>query len=234
MANIGENLRLVRSEIDAAAIKAGRDPKSVTLIAVSKMNPAEAILEAGQCGQTVFGENKVQELLEKQAVIKEPFEWHLIGHLQTNKVRQVVGKVSMIHSVDTVKLAETIDKESKRIGIVTDILLEINIGAEESKFGIAPDSLSDFVDRIKELKYIRIKGLMTVAPICEKAEDNRVYFKKMKELYVDISSKENDNIDMSVLSMGMSSDYEIAIEEGATHVRVGTAIFGARNYSVNQ
>lgn len=231
MIDIGNNLSAIRKRVEEAAIRSGRDKNSVTLIAVSKMNPAEAVNEAVKHGQKVFGENKVQELLDKQEHTEDGLEWHLIGHLQTNKVRQVIGRVKLIHSVDTLKLAETIDKESQKKGVITDILLEVNIGHEESKFGILPEDVSSFVDSIKELHNIRIKGLMTVAPICEKDEDNRGYFKKMKELFVDISSKDNDNIDMSVLSMGMSSDFEIAIEEGATHVRVGTSVFGARNYN---
>lgn len=238
---IANNLDAIRERIKAAALKAGRNPEDITLIAVSKLNPAESVLAAIEHGQTDFGENWVKEMLEKQAEVEKSLsevsygtpgeiKWHFIGHLQTNKVKQLIGKTVLIHSVDSVKLATFIDNESKKKDTVTDILLEINIGDEESKYGIGPNDAVKFADSLKDLKNIRIRGLMTVAPICDDPEANRPYFKKMRELFVDIKSKNYDNISMDILSMGMTLDFETAIEEGATHVRVGTGIFGARDY----
>ena len=238
---IANNLDAIRERIKAAALKAGRNPEDITLIAVSKLNPAESVLAAIEHGQTDFGENWVKEMLEKQAEVEkslsevsygipDEIKWHFIGHLQTNKVKQLIGKTVLIHSVDSVKLATFIDNESKKKDTVTDILLEINIGDEESKYGIGPNDAVKFADSLKDLKNIRIRGLMTVAPICDDPEANRPYFKKMRELFVDIKSKNYDNISMDILSMGMTLDFETAIEEGATHVRVGTGIFGARDY----
>ncbi len=229
--DIKNNIDDIESRIEDACRKAGRGRSDVTLIAVSKMNPPEAIIEAHNCGLDTFGENKVQELCDKLEVIKEPLKWHLIGHLQTNKVKYIVGKVEMIHSVDSIRLAETIDKESQKRGVITDILLEINVADEESKFGIRPEECETAAREIAKLKNVRIKGLMTVAPFTEDAETNRLYFRQMRELSVDIASKNIDNISMNVLSMGMTGDFEVAIEEGATHIRVGTGIFGARDYS---
>ena len=228
---ICRNLEEVENRIENACRRAGRDRKEVTLIAVSKMNPAETVIAAHDCGIDVFGENKVQELCDKIETIPFPLKWHLIGHLQTNKVKYIIGKVEMIHSVDSVKLARIIDKESEKKGVITDILLEINIAQEESKYGIRPEECEAVVREISAFKNVRIRGLMTVAPFTEEAETNRPYFKQMRELSVDIASKNIDNISMNVLSMGMTGDFEVAIEEGATHVRVGTGIFGARDYS---
>ncbi|MBQ3912048.1 MAG: YggS family pyridoxal phosphate-dependent enzyme [Lachnospiraceae bacterium] len=228
---MGRNLSLIEERIAAACKRAGRDRDEVTLIAVSKMNPAEAVVAAHECGIDTFGENKVQELCGKIEVIGVPLKWHLIGHLQTNKVKYIVGKVAMIHSVDSLKLAEVIDKESEKAGVVTDILLEINIAGEESKYGIAHSETEALARSISSLKHVRICGLMTVAPETDEPENNRPYFRQMRELSVDIASKNIDNISMNVLSMGMTGDFEIAVEEGATHVRVGTGIFGARDYS---
>ncbi|MCR4721437.1 MAG: YggS family pyridoxal phosphate-dependent enzyme [Lachnospiraceae bacterium] len=238
---IAENLKEIRSRIKAAAERAGRDPKDITLIAVSKLNPAEAVETAVAHDQYEFGENWVKELLEKETEVgsflrnhspekADIIKWHFIGHLQTNKVKQLIGKTVLIHSVDSLKLATVIDTESKKKNVVTDILLEINIGDEESKYGIKPDDAVAFVDSLSDLKNIKIRGLMTVAPICDNPEANRLYFKKMKELFIDIKAKNNDNINMGILSMGMTLDFETAIEEGATHIRVGTGIFGARDY----
>ncbi len=228
---IGRNLSLIEERIAAACKRAGRDRNEVTLIAVSKMNPVEAVVAAHECGIDTFGENKVQELCGKIEAIGVPLRWHLIGHLQTNKVKYIAGKVVMIHSVDSLKLAEVIDKESEKAGVVTDILLEINIAGEESKYGIAPSETEALARSISPLKHVRICGLMTVAPETDEPENNRPYFRQMRELSVDIASKNIDNISMNVLSMGMTGDFEIAVEEGATHVRVGTGIFGARDYS---
>lgn len=238
---IAQNLDAIRGRIASAAERAGRKAGDITLIAVSKLNPAESVEAAIAHDQLEFGENWVKELLEKESAVEEYLEanspetaeklkWHFIGHLQTNKVRQLIGKTVLIHSVDSFKLASVIDTESKKKDVITDVLLEINIGDEESKYGIRPDEAVDFADSLKNLHNIRIRGLMTVAPICDDPEANRPYFKKMRELFVDIKSKNNDNISMDVLSMGMTLDFEAAIEEGATHVRVGTGIFGARDY----
>lgn len=239
---ISQNLIEIREGIKAAAERSGRDPKEITLIAVSKLNPAESVEAALDNDQFEFGENWVKELLEKQSAVgeylsknepskSEKIKWHFIGHLQTNKVKQLIGKTVLIHSVDSYRLAAVIDSESKKKNVVTDILLEINIGNEESKYGITPDDAVTFAGSLEEFKNIRIRGLMTVAPICDDPEANRPYFKKMKELFIDIKSKNYDNINMDVLSMGMTLDFETAIEEGATHIRVGTGIFGARDYS---
>ena len=230
------NIDKIKARIAAACERSGRDPEEVSLIAVSKMNPAEAVREAYECGQRLFGENKVQELCEKQdefdsLIPGNEAEWHLIGHLQTNKVKYVIGRVKMIHSVDSVRLAAEIEKESAKKDVVTDILLEVNISLEESKFGITPDNIYEILSEISAMKHIRVRGLMTVAPYTDYPETNRIYFRKLKDLSVDISRKNNDNITMNVLSMGMTGDFETAIEEGATYVRVGTGIFGARDYS---
>ncbi len=238
---ISQNLDGIRERIACAAKKAGRNPEDITLIAVSKLNPAESVETAIAHDQYEFGENWVKELLEKEDQVNAFLEsndpektnaikWHFIGHLQTNKVKQLIGKTVLIHSVDSLKLATVIDTESKKKNVVTDILLEINIGDEESKYGIRPDDAVAFADSLAGLTNIKIRGLMTVAPICDAPESNRPYFKKMRELFVDIKAKNNDNISMDVLSMGMTLDFETAIEEGATHVRVGTGIFGARDY----
>lgn len=231
---MSSNIASVLKNIDAACKKAGRDKSSVKLIAVSKMNPAEAVVSAYNAGLSVFGENKVQELIEKQDALNElnnKLEWHLIGHLQTNKVKYVIGRVAMIHSVDSEKLAEEINRISEKKGCITDILIEVNIADEESKFGITADNCEEIVRKIAVLKNIRIKGLMCIAPQTECPEDNRKYFIKLRELSVDIDSKNIDNVSMCELSMGMTGDYCVAIEEGATMVRVGTGIFGKRNYN---
>ncbi len=228
---IAENLESVENRIKAACARSGRDRSEVTLIAVSKLNPPEAVDEAFSCGQTVFGENRVQELCGKMEAVSHDVKWHLIGHLQSNKVKYIIGRVEMIHSVDSVKLAEVIDTESAKRDVITDILLEVNVAEEESKFGIRPEELESVVRDISHLANVRVRGLMTVAPYTEDPESNRPYFRQMREFSVDIASKNIDNITMNVLSMGMTGDFEVAIEEGATHVRVGTGIFGARDYS---
>ena len=220
----------VSARITAACERAGRDPREVTLIAVSKTMPVEAIREAMACGMVDFGENRPQELRDKQAEIKEPLRWHMIGALQTNKLKYVIGKTTLIHSVDSVHLAEAIEEMSAKKDLVTEVLLEVNIAGEDSKHGIAPEDLEQLVRIVAKFSHIKIRGLMTVAPYTEVAEDNRVYFRKMKQLMVDINSKNIDNVYMDILSMGMTGDYEIAVEEGATLVRVGTGIFGHRVY----
>jgi len=227
---IGDAIAEVRQKIDAACKRVGRNTEEVTLIAVSKTMPVEAIREAMQCGITHFGENRPQELRDKQAEIEESLSWHMIGALQTNKLKYVVGKTVLIHSVDSEHLAEAIEAESEKRGVISEILLEINIAGEASKHGIRPDELEAMVRRLARFPHIKMRGLMTVAPYTETAEENRHYFQIMKQLMVDINSKNIDNVYMDILSMGMTGDYEIAVEEGATLVRVGTGIFGHRVY----
>lgn len=228
------NIAEVLKNIDEACKKSGRDRKEVKLIAVSKMNPYDAVADAFNAGLSIFGENKVQELTEKQEALGElnkSLEWHLIGHLQSNKVKYIIGKVAMIHSVDSVKLAEEINRQSLKHENVTDILIEVNIADEESKFGITADNCEEIVREIAKFENIRIQGLMCIAPQTDNPEDNRKYFIKLRQLSVDIGSKNIDNVSMCELSMGMTGDYCVAIEEGATMVRVGTGIFGKRNYN---
>ena len=229
---IKENIEQVREKIAAACRRAGRDPKEVTLIAVSKTKPVSDIYEAMETGIVDFGENKVQELTEKYETIAQPLNWHMIGHLQRNKVKYIVDKVKLIHSVDSLRLAEQISKEAVKKNVEVDILIEVNVAEEESKFGMDTEETAQLIQDISTLPGIHIRGLMTVAPYTDDPEDNRVYFKNLKQLAVDIERKNIDNVTMSVLSMGMTGDYEVAIEEGATMVRVGTGIFGARDYSV--
>lgn len=228
---IAENIREVEAEIAAACERAGRDVNEVTLIAVSKTKPIEMLKEAYEAGARYFGENKVQEICEKHDQLPDDVHWQMIGHLQRNKVKQVVGKVDLIHSVDSMRLAEEIDKESAKKGIITDILLEVNMAKEESKFGLMPEEVMDFVHEIVRLKNVRVKGLMTIAPFVEDPEENRKHFANLRKLFIDIGKEKVNNVNMSVLSMGMSNDYIVAVEEGATMVRVGTKIFGERNYA---
>lgn len=229
---ISENLSIVEEKITAACKRAGRNRDEVKLIAVSKTHPIEAIRQAMEYGIKSFGENKVQELKNKMDVIKEDLDWHLIGHLQTNKVKYVAGRVSLIHSLESIRLAEALNKEAGKLGVITDVLVEVNMGAEESKFGIKPEDACDFISRVSKFENIKIRGLMTVAPFTEEAEENRQYFRQLKKIMVDLNSKNIHNVCMNVLSMGMTGDYEVAIEEGATLVRVGTGIFGHRDYSI--
>ena len=228
---IQENLHCVQENIKKACERAGRNPNEVTLIAVSKTKPLSMIEEAYAAGMREFGENKPQEMRDKAKLWDAPVHWHMIGTLQSNKIKYVVGTACMIHSVDSLALALAIEKEAAKKELVMDILLEVNIANEESKHGFSEEELDFIVKEIAKLPHLRLRGLMTVAPYTENAEKNRIYFRKMKELLVDINRKNIDNIIMDSLSMGMSSDYEVAIEEGATMVRVGTGIFGERNYS---
>lgn len=227
-----ENYAEVTERIVIAAKKSGRRAEDIHLLAATKTIPVEVINHAIKSGVTLIGENRVQELLSKLDYYDQSATRHLIGHLQTNKVRQVVGKVSMIESVDSVKLAAEISRRSEELGIVTDILVEINIGGEESKSGIKPDEAEKIITEISSLSGIKVEGLMTIPPICEKIEENLRYFDQMRNLFVDISAKKIDNVNMSYLSMGMSDDYEDAILCGANIVRVGTRLFGRRNYPV--
>lgn len=230
--DITENLSIVENKIAAACKRAGRERDEVKLIAVSKTQPVEAIREAIEYGINSFGENRVQELREKTEIIKDNLDWHLIGHLQTNKVKYVVGKVSLIHSLENIRLAEAIDKEAKKHNVIVDVLVEVNIAKEDTKFGVNPEEVESFIREVLIFKNINIRGLMTVAPYTDISEENRKYFKQLKKIMVDLNSKNIHNVNMNVLSMGMTGDYEIAIEEGATLVRVGTGIFGSRDYDV--
>lgn len=227
---VTENLKVVEEKIRQACERSMRDRDDVTLIAVSKTKPIDMIREAMDAGIVTFGENKVQELLEKQKILTEPLDWHMIGHLQRNKVRQIVGRVKRIHSVDSLRLAEQIQNDCQKQGVTADILIEVNMAGEESKFGLKPEETEDIIRKISTYSNIRVQGLMTIAPFVENPEENRVYFRNLHKLLVDINSKNIDNINMSELSMGMTGDYEVAIEEGATYVRVGTGIFGSRQY----
>ena len=227
-----ENLDIVRENIKRACDRAGRSYDEVTLIAVSKTKPLSDIETLMQYGETEFGENKVQELVDKYETISSPVHWHLIGHLQTNKVKYIVDKVSLIHSVDSVHLAKEIEKEAAKHNLIVDILIQVNIAHEDTKFGIDETAVYDLLNEIKDYPHIRVNGLMTIAPFVDNAEENRIHFRKMNQLLLDIKSKNIDNIDMSILSMGMTNDYMVAIEEGATMVRVGTGIFGERNYNI--
>jgi hypothetical protein len=228
---IKENLKTVQDNINAACERAGRDPSEVTLVAVSKTKPVEMLMEAYEAGVRDFGENYVQELVDKIETMPKDIRWHMIGHLQRNKVKYIVGKVCMIHSVDSLRLAEEISKESVKKNVNTDILVEVNVGNEESKFGITLDEACETVEKMAVLPNISIRGFMTSAPFVENAEDNRKIFSDLHKIIVDIKGKNIDNTTMDVLSMGMTNDYVVAVEEGSSLVRVGTAIFGARNYN---
>ena len=225
---IKENLNRVQENIRNACARAGRKEDEVTLIAVSKTKPVSMLEEAYALGVRDFGENKVQELCEKHEVLESDIRWHMIGHLQRNKVHQVMGKAVLIHSVDSLRLAEQIETEAAKKDMVADILLEVNVAKEESKYGFFLEDTEAAIREIAKFPHVRIKGLMTIAPFVDNPEENRGIFKKLFEFAVDIGGKNIDNVTMSVLSMGMSGDFEVAIEEGATMVRVGTSIFGAR------
>ena len=227
---ITENLEQVRKNIDEACRMAGRDPKEVTLIAVSKTKPVSMLKEAYDAGARCFGENKVQEIMDKHPQLPEDIQWHMIGHLQRNKVKYIVDKVSMIHSVDSLRLAQTIEQEAAKHNVCVPVLLEVNVAQEESKFGLKMDEVLPLIDTIADFPHIKVQGLMTIAPYVENAEDNRDFFRQLKKLSVDIEAKNINNVSMSVLSMGMTGDYQVAVQEGATIVRVGTGIFGERNY----
>ena len=227
-----ENIKQVEENIIKSCEKVGRDPKEVTLIAVSKTKPYTAIEEAIPSGVLNYGENKVQELTEKYEILPKNIRWHMIGHLQRNKVKYLVGKVELIHSVDSLRLANQIETEFAKKNEIANILIEVNMANEESKFGITSETTEQLVREISKLEHVRIKGLMTIAPYTDNPETNREYFRNMKKLSVDITEKNIDNVSMNVLSMGMTGDYQVAIEEGATMVRVGTGIFGERNYNI--
>ncbi len=225
---IKENIALVKQNMEAACKKAGRNPGEAALIAVSKTKPVDMLREAYEAGCRDFGENKVQEIMDKYEQLPSDIRWHMIGHLQRNKVKYIIDKVFLIHSVDSYRLACEISKEAVKKGITVNILIEVNVAEEESKFGVYKDEVLDLVKNIAVLPGICVKGLMTIAPYVENAEENRQYFVNLRQLSVDIMNKNIDNVSMGILSMGMTGDYMVALEEGATYVRVGTGIFGDR------
>ena len=226
-----DNLKEIENRVQAACDRAGRSRDEVTLIAVSKTKPIEDLTEIYNAGVRDFGENKVQELTDKIEKMPNDIKWHMIGHLQRNKVKYIIDKVELIHSVDSFRLAEEINIQAKKKGIVVPILVEVNIAEEESKFGVSKEDAMELVKQIATLDGLTVKGLMSIALYVVDSEENRPYFHKIKDLSVDISNENIDNVSMDILSMGMSGDFEVAIEEGATMVRVGTGIFGERNYN---
>lgn len=225
-----ENYQNVENRVAAACARAGRDRAEVTLIAVSKTKPVEDIQALIDYGVTNFGENKVQEMCAKEEVITVPLSWHMIGHLQRNKVKYLMGRTCLIHSVDSLRLAQEIQKEAAKAGIVCPVLMEINIGNEESKGGIGIDEAETLARQIAELPNLNLKGLMCIAPFVDDAEENRECFRRMRAKRDELAALAIPGTDIRELSMGMTGDFEVAIEEGATLVRVGTAIFGARDY----
>ncbi|MCR5747887.1 MAG: YggS family pyridoxal phosphate-dependent enzyme [Lachnospiraceae bacterium] len=227
---IRENLEAVEKNICEACERSGRSRDEVTLIAVSKTKPVEDLMEAYNLGIRVFGENKVQELCDKMEKMPKDIHWHMIGHLQKNKVKYIVGKVDLIHSVDNEALALEINKRAEKAGVIQDILIEVNIAAEDTKFGISPDKVVDFYVNISKLPYVNVRGLMCIAPNVDESEKNRPYFGNLHKIFVDIMNIMSDNSQVDIMSMGMTGDYGVAIEEGSTMVRVGTGIFGVRNY----
>ena len=227
-----DNLNIVEEKIQEACKRANRNRDEVTLIAVSKTKPIPMLEEIYQAGIRDFGENKVQELTEKFEEMEKDIKWHMIGHLQRNKVKYIVDKVCLIHSVDSVRLAQAIEQEAAKKDVIVEILIEVNVAEEDSKFGLKVEEVIAMVEEIAAYPHLRIKGLMTIAPYVENPEENRSVFARLRKLSVDIAQKNIDNVSVEILSMGMTNDYEVAIEEGATIVRVGTGIFGERNYDV--
>lgn len=230
--SVCENYKEVEKRVEEACKRAGRKREEVTLIAVSKTKPVSMIEELLPLNVRDFGENKVQELTAKAEILPSALHWHMIGHLQRNKVKYIVDKACIIHSVDSLRLAEEISKAAQKKQVTAKILIEVNVAEEESKFGVRTSELLPLIEAISPLPNIAIKGLMTIAPYVENPEENRWIFQKLKNLSIDIKGKNFDNVTMDVLSMGMTGDYEVAIEEGATHIRVGTGIFGERNYTI--
>ena len=229
---VRENLETVEANIRKACANAGRSRDEVTLIAVSKTKPVSMLMEAYDSGIRIFGENKVQEMCDKYEQMPKDIQWHMIGHLQRNKVKYIIDKAALIHSVDSLRLAETIKEEAAKHQVVMPILVEVNVAMEETKFGTSLAEAMELVEQISHFPNIRIEGLMTIAPFVEDPEENRKYFRALKKLAVDINNKNIDNVHVRILSMGMTNDYMVAIEEGATMVRVGTGIFGERNYNI--
>lgn len=229
--SVCENYLAVEEKVKEACRRAGRSRDEVTLIAVSKTKPMSMIEELLPLGVVDFGENKVQELTAKEEALSSHIRWHMIGHLQRNKVKYIVDKAFLIHSVDSLRLAEAISQEAGKKNVTANILIEVNVAGEDSKFGVRPEETAALAEAISKLPNISVKGLMTIAPFVENAEENREVFRNLRKLSVDIEEKKFNNVTMAVLSMGMTGDYEVAIEEGATMVRVGTGIFGERDYS---
>lgn len=229
---INDNIELVKKNIKEACERSGRDVAGANLIAVSKTKPIEMLKEAYEAGCRDFGENKVQEILDKYEDMPADTRFHMIGHLQRNKVKYIVDKVYLIHSVDSLRLAEEISKEALKKNVKVNILVEVNVAKEESKFGTTVEETISLVEKIAALPGIFVKGLMTIAPYVENSEENRQYFVSLRQLSVDIKNKNIDNVSMDILSMGMTGDYVVAVEEGATYVRVGTGIFGERDYGI--
>lgn len=228
--SIKENLREVEKRITAAAERSGRQREDITLIAVTKTHPTKMMNEAIQCGVTDIGENKPQEVRDKFSDVL-PVKWHLIGHLQTNKVKYVIDKVCLIHSVDSIKLMDEIERQAEKYNLVMDILIQVNISGEETKSGVSRDEVEELLVHAGKLSHVKVKGLMTIAPKTDNSVTNILHFDNIRQLFVDIQQKTYDNVNMQYLSMGMSGDYETAIECGANMVRVGSAIFGQRDYS---
>ena len=226
-----ENLENVKKLVEEACLRTGRNTSDVTIVAVSKTKPEEDIMELYRAGQRDFGENYIQELRKKHDDLPKDIRWHMIGHLQRNKVKYIAEYIHLIHSVDSYALAETINREAAKHNRVIPVLIEVNVGGEESKFGVSPEEAADLVSEISRLPNVHIEGLMTSAPFYEDPEEDRECFAKLRDLSVDIESKRIDNVKVNALSMGMSNDYIVAVEEGSTMVRVGTSIFGARDYS---
>ena len=230
---IKENIEVVREKVAKACESSGRHASDVTLIAVTKTHPPEMINEAIDCGITDIGENKVQEIVEKYDKVKKGVRWHLIGHLQTNKVKYIIDKVSLIHSVDSIKLMDEIERQGAKHGIVMDILIQVNISGEETKSGIQPEELDTLLAHAAELKFVKVRGLMTIGVKYYDNVTNKLYFDNIYNIFIDKRLKKYDNVSMDYLSMGMSGDYETAIESGSNMIRVGSAIFGNRFYDIN-
>ena len=228
---LAENLQQVNANIEKACAAVGRAPSEITLVAVSKTKPVSMLQEAYDAGARVFGENKVQEIMDKYDQLPSDIQWHMIGHLQRNKVKYIIDKVAMIHSVDSLRLAQTIEQEAAKKELVMPILLEVNVAEEDTKFGLKVEEVLPLLELPSSFSHIQVKGLMTIAPFVENPEENREVFRTLKKLSVDISAKNINNVTMSVLSMGMTGDYQVAVQEGSTMVRVGTGIFGERNYA---
>lgn len=231
---IAENIQDIQLRIEAACRRSGRDPSSVQLIAVTKTIDTDQINVAVEAGMKILGENKVQEVLHKYEAVSPEICWHLIGHLQTNKVRQIIDRVAMIHSLDSVHLAHELQKRASHRGKPVQVLLEVNVGQEASKFGLLPDAVPAFLESLRDMDHIQVLGLMTVAPFLDDPEDVRIVFRRLRMLFEDMKKLNLPNIRMEHLSMGMTHDFEVAIEEGATMVRIGTGIFGPRNYAVQE
>ena len=227
--SISSNIEQIHQQIAAACARCGRDPRTVRLVAVSKTKPAAMVEEAAAAGQLLFGESYVQEFTAKVEEVRSPVEWHFIGGLQSNKVKYLRGKVSLIHSVDRLSLAREVDRQWARLGKRADVLIQVNLGAEESKSGSAEEETLDLVREVSQLPHLRIRGLMAIPPYMEDREGVRPYFRRLRGLAEEIAGREMPGVEMAELSMGMSHDFEVAVEEGATLVRVGTAIFGERS-----